>query len=240
MSLAEIMKPGTREDDLREEAAWVAQALSGDQRGFEALMRRYHAPLHRMLRAILKNRDDTDDLLQETFVRAWRFLHRFDRERPFGPWLMRIGVNLARNQLRSRRAGTLSLDEPRETGEEEVYEGSWLADGRSLDELAYRRLLEQTRAALAHIPEEQRIVLEMRVLAEMSYQEIAEALDIPIGTVMSRLNRGRRRLIEALEGGSPSSPAIPPGASDDGARSESAEGTRARRLHAVSEEREAQ
>ena len=189
------------EQPLQEEAAWVAQALSGNEQGFEALMRRYHAPLRRMLYAILRNRDDTEDLLQETFVRAWRFLHRFDRTRPFGPWLLRIGVNLARNHLRRRRtAAALSLNESPAAGEEEAFEGAWLADEGTLDELAYRRLLDETRAALAALPEEQRVVLEMRLLAEMSYREIAAALNIPIGTVMSRLNRGRRQIQAALAG----------------------------------------
>ena len=190
------------EQSLQEEAAWVLQALSGNAQGFEALMRRYHAPLRRMLHAILRNRDDTEDLLQETFLRAWRFLHRFDRGRPFGPWLLRIGVNLARNHLRRRRrASELSLDEPSGVEGEEGFEGAWLADARTLEELDHRRLLAATRAALADLPEEQRVVLEMRLLAEMSYREIAEALGIPIGTVMSRLNRGRRQIQAALSGG---------------------------------------
>jgi len=183
----------------REEAAWVAQALAGDALGFEALVRRYHAPLKRMLHAVLHNQTDVEDLLQETFLRAWRFLHRYDPARPFGPWLLRIGVNLARNHLRKRKAAVeLSLDRSPGVDEEEPFDGPWLADERTLRDLDYRRLLDETRAALAALPDEQRVVLEMRVLAEMSYQGIATALAIPIGTVMSRLNRGRRRVQEVL------------------------------------------
>ena len=184
---------------LREEAAWVAQALAGNAAGFEALVRRYHAPLKRMLHAVLRNQTDTEDLLQETFLRAWRFLHRFDPTRPFGPWVLRIGLNLARNHLRGRKAAVvLSLDQSPGDGEDECFAGPWLADERTLEEIDYHRLLDETRAALATLPEEQRVVVEMRVLAEMSYQEIASALGIPIGTVMSRLNRGRKHIHDAL------------------------------------------
>ncbi len=184
---------------LKEEAAWVAQVLAGDPRGFEALMRRYHASMERILRGILRNAEDAEDLLQETFLRAYRFLHRFDTRRPFGPWLMRIGTNLARNHLRKRRGRQeVSIDETPEAGREEGFEGAWLADLTTVVELEYRQLCNETKRALASLPEDQRLVLEMRLLAEMSYKEIAEILSVPIGTVMSRLNRGRRQIQDQL------------------------------------------
>jgi RNA polymerase sigma-70 factor (ECF subfamily) len=180
---------------LQEEAAWVAAALDGDPQGFEALMRRYQAPVGRMLRTILRNAEDTEDLLQETFLRAYRFLHRFDAARPFGPWIMRIGANLARNHLRHRRTRKeVALDDSPEDGEDERFEGGWLADRSSLEDLSYRQLLGETVRVLASLPENLRVVLEMRLLAEMSYKEISDALEIPVGTVMSRLSRGRDRI----------------------------------------------
>jgi RNA polymerase sigma-70 factor (ECF subfamily) len=196
---------------LREEAAWVGQALAGDPRGFEDLMRRYHGPLGRLLRGILRNAQDAEDLMQETFLRAYRYLHRFDTGRPFGPWLLRIGANLARNHLRRRKTRReVSLDDQSAQGGEERFEGEWLADLSTVDEIEYRELRGRVRRAVASLPEDQRVVLEMRLLAEMSYKEIATALEIPIGTVMSRLNRGRKRIqaelaerpaaAEALEG----------------------------------------
>ncbi len=201
-------------DHLHQESTWVAQALSGDPAGFDALVRRYHAPLRRLLRSMLRNPEDADDILQETFLRAHRFLHRFDPRRPFGPWLMRIGVNLARNRLRGRqRAREVSLDEVRDDEDGGPIEGAWLADRTSLEDLDYRALLEATRRALEHLPDDQRVVLEMRLLGEMSYKEIATALRIPIGTVMSRLNRGRRRIQADLA-------AVRPGGKPEAAASE--------------------
>lgn len=185
-----------------DEAAWVAQALAGDDRAFAQLMRRHHAPLLGLLRRLLRNPEDAEDVLQETFLRAYRFLHRFDRSRPFGPWLTRIGVNLARDRLAQRaRRREISLDEgPAGDGTEggEPFAGAWLADEGTLREVEERHLVAATRRALAELPDEQRLVLEMRLLAEMSYAEIAAALAIPIGTVMSRLSRGRRQIQSAL------------------------------------------
>jgi RNA polymerase sigma-70 factor (ECF subfamily) len=188
----------TNDARLAEEAAWVARTLAGDTRGFDSLMRRYHAPLRRMLRAMLRNEADTDDLLQETFLRAFRFLHRFDPARPFGPWLLRIGANLGRNQLRRRAARAEVPLDPAPTDEDRPVVIDRLADPRALDEIEHRLLAGSVRQAMAALPEELRVVLEMRVMAEMSYQEIAGALAIPIGTVMSRLHRARARVQAAL------------------------------------------
>jgi RNA polymerase sigma-70 factor (ECF subfamily) len=187
--------PGER---IQEEAAWIAQALSGQPRGFERIVERYHAPVERLLRVMVRNHEDAEDLLQETFLRAHRFLHRFDVARPFGPWIMRIAANLAKNHLRGRSGWlTVSLDEAPE-GEDEPVQGRWLADVSCLREIEYRELLDATQRALASLPDEFRIVMEMRAIGEMSYEEIADALAVPIGTVMSRLNRARHRLQSAL------------------------------------------
>ena len=200
------MTPARDDPGLREDAACVQRALAGDPAGFEALMRRYHAALGRMLRAIVRNPEDAEDLLQETFLRAYRFLHRFDPDRPFGPWLMCIGANLARNHLRRARGRPeVPLDDRGENGEQ-AYEGAWLADTRGAQALSHRDLLARTREALARLPDDQRAVLEMRLLGEMSYKEIAAALDIPIGTVMSRLNRARGRIQAELADASPEVP----------------------------------
>lgn len=149
--------------------------------------------------SILHRTEDTEDILQETFLRAYRFLHRFDSSRPFGPWLFRIGGNLARNHLgRVRKREPLSLDAAPDNDEKDRYDGEWTADLATVNDLEYRELLARTRETMIEFPDEQRVILEMRLLGEMSYKEIAAALAIPVGTVMSRLNRGRRKLQSAL------------------------------------------
>lgn len=200
------MIPAHDDPIRREDAACVRRALAGDPAGFEALMRRHHAALGRLLRAIVRNPEDAEDLLQETFLRAYRFLHRFDQERAFAPWLMTIGANLARNHLRRARGRAEVPLEDEGPGGEPVGPGPRLADPHGPQVRDHRELLEQARAALARLPDEQRVVLEMRLLGEMSYKEIAAALAIPIGTVMSRLSRARDRLQGELAGGDPEGP----------------------------------
>jgi RNA polymerase sigma-70 factor, ECF subfamily len=182
-----------------QELAWIQQALSGNRDGFTALMGRYHAPLKRILMSILHRTEDAEDVLQETFLRAFRFLHRYDSNRSFGPWLFRIGSNLARNHLsRVRSREPLSLDASPDREDSDRFDGEWTADLSTVTELEYRELLTRTKEALSGLPDDQRVILEMRLIGEMSYKEIAAALSIPIGTVMSRLNRGRRKLQETL------------------------------------------
>ena len=131
-----------------------------------------------------------DDVAQETFVRAWRALQGFDLARPFGPWVCRIAANLAVNHVRSPEAREQGLSE----SHPEIAAGT---EG-PLDRLLDREAQEVLRRAIAGLAPDQRAVLTLRVIEEMSYKEIAEALALPAGTVMSRLFRARERLAEAL------------------------------------------
>ena len=139
---------------------------------------------------IVRRHDVADDVAQDAFLRAWQALASFDLGRPFGPWICRIAANLAVNHVRSP-----------ESREEGLPEGHGEEPGRGDDPLA--RVLDREaegvlHQALAELPPEQRAVLTLRVVEEMSYKEIAEALAVPPGTVMSRLARARDKLAEAL------------------------------------------
>jgi RNA polymerase sigma-70 factor (ECF subfamily) len=139
---------------------------------------------------IVRRHDVADDVVQDAFLRAYQALDRFDRQRPFGPWICRIAANLAVNHVRSPQAR-----------EEGLPEG--LADAPSLEAGPLVGVLEtEGRAALdtamERLSPEQRAVFVLRVFEELSYQEIADALGISPGTVMSRLSRARERLRDAL------------------------------------------
>lgn len=139
---------------------------------------------------IVRRHDVADDVAQEAFLRSWQALASFDLSRPFGPWICRIAANLAVNHVRSPESREEGL--PEDHGEE---------PGRGEDPLA--RVLGHEaehvlHRALGQLPPEQRAVLTLRVVEEMSYKEIAEALALPPGTVMSRLARARDKLAEAL------------------------------------------
>jgi len=173
-----------------EDSFLIARARQGDLRAFEEIVRLYQRRVYGVALRIVRAHDVADDVAQEAFVRAWRSLDRFELGRPFGPWVCRIAANLAVNHVRSPRARQEGL--PEGHGETPAADPGPL--GAVLDAEA-RRVLDE---AVATLPAEQRAVFVLRAVEEMSYAEIAEALGISPGTVMSRLFRARERLAKAL------------------------------------------
>ena len=164
----------------------VERAKRGDRKAFGRLLRLHQRRVFALGMRWLRNGDDADDLVQETFVRAWQALHRFDETRPFAPWILTIAANRAKTM-----AGRARPSE--EIDERLVWEGPSPAEDAETSALA-----ADVRAAVSALPEEQRVVLHLRAVEELSYREIADALDVPIGTVMSRLSRARETLRKRL------------------------------------------
>lgn len=160
---------------------------------FEGLVRTYERPIYALCRRFTGDHASADDLAQETFIKAWSALSRFDEAQPLYPWLRRIAVNGSLNALRDRRRMT-SLDaRPADTGpaaDPGTGDPEAAAEGADLE--------RHLRAALATLPAEQRAVFVLRHDEGLGYEEIAGALDLPVGTVMSRLARARGRLQELL------------------------------------------
>jgi RNA polymerase sigma-70 factor (ECF subfamily) len=173
-----------------EDSFLIARARHGDVRAFEEVVRLYQRRVYGVALRIVRAHDVADDVAQEAFVRAWQSLDRFDLGRPFGPWVCRIAANLAVNHVRSPRAREEGLPE----GRVEIPAPDAGPLAAVLDSEA-RRVLDEAVAAL---PAEQRAVFVLRAAEEMSYAEIAGALGISPGTVMSRLFRARERLARAL------------------------------------------
>lgn len=168
----------------REDQAAIASVLNGDRQAFGRLVQKYQRPMYAVLRRLVRQHEDADDLVQETFVRAYQHLHEFDLNRSFYPWLYRIGVNLAISFMRKRKwhSAVDSID---------VFptaEGNPQADSETQE---FYQALEH---ALARLPAEQRSILMLRTREGMSYQEMSALLGIEIGTVMSRLARAREKL----------------------------------------------
>ncbi len=162
----------------------VLLARNGDREAFGRLVRRHQSRVFALGIRYFRNAADADDLVQETFLRAWRALGRFDVDRPLVPWLMRIGANWALTQLETRKRH----------GDEELDESiQWKGPSPEAD-VDRTRLYEAVNRAVDALPEEQRVVLHLRITEGLSYREIAEALAWPIGTVMSRLSRARETL----------------------------------------------
>jgi len=176
----------------RTERDLLEKAQGGNLFAFEEVVRRYQRRVYGVAMRIVRRHDVADDVTQEAFLRAHQKLDSFDTTRPFGPWICRIAANLAISHVRSPRAR-----------EEELGEGAdeAPAPGSSpLDAVLEGEARERLAAALDSLPPEQRAVFVLRSVEEMSYREIAGTLEIPVGSVMSRLSRARNKLRAALAG----------------------------------------
>jgi RNA polymerase sigma-70 factor (ECF subfamily) len=171
----------------------VVRARGGDAEAFEAIVRSYQKRVYGVALRMTRRHEVADDIVQETFVRAYSHLDRFEVGRPLAPWLTRIAANLCINYLTAAARREQQFAEgdgpaaeppaPRAGGEPEP-----LAELLSLE---FRRALD---ASVQKLPPDQRIVFDLKVHEEMRYEEIADTLDISTGTVMSRLFRARQKL----------------------------------------------
>ena len=182
-----------------DEAALVERARAGDADAFSELVEHYDRRVFRMAKQITQNDDDAEDVLQETFLKAYTHLSDFQGNSKFYTWLVRIAVNEALMKLRKRRSDrTVPLDEPIDTGEDEMIREIAVWDENpeethSRDELA--QVLDQ---AVQSLKPAYRTVFILRDIEELSIEETAEALKLSISAVKSRLLRARLQLREKL------------------------------------------
>ena len=168
----------------RDERAWVRGAQAGSVSDLEALFKAHWPRAYRAAYLVVHDAGAAEDIAQESFLAAVRALDRFDRKRPFGPWLHRIVVNRAIDWARARAfRAEVPDDDP----------AAAAVDGRSAAPYS-----EQVVAALTELSPEHRAVIVLRYLLEYTPGEIADLLDLPRGTVNSRLRRGLDRLAEAM------------------------------------------
>ncbi|HEX9901776.1 MAG TPA: sigma-70 family RNA polymerase sigma factor [Acidobacteriota bacterium] len=178
------------------ERALVARARKGDMEAFETLVKLYQRGIYALCCRMTGAHQAADDLTQETFIKAFSGLASFDQGREFFPWLRRIAVNSSLNYLKSRKR-----EEP--LGEKDGrVPGQALPSSSSTpqDELQRNEAREKLDRALKALPPKLKSVFVLHVFDGLSYEEISRAVEIPRGTVMSRLSRARRRLKAALSG----------------------------------------
>jgi RNA polymerase sigma-70 factor (ECF subfamily) len=174
----------------RTDSELVESAVSGETQAIEQLLRRHQPRLRAVCRRILNNDADADDATQNALIAIVRSLPSFDGRSAFGTWAYRIATNAALDEARRRkRRPTIGRDELDTTRIVDLSSDRVFA---SLDE---RDALEQ---ALAMVPEDFRVAVVLRDVADLDYEEIAQVLGIPIGTVRSRIARGRAHLADLL------------------------------------------
>ncbi len=177
----------------------VERAQRGDKHAFELLVSKYQRKLSRLLSRFVKDQAEVEDVAQEAFVKAYRALPSFRGDSAFYTWLYRIGINTAKNYLvaMGRRAPTVTEFDAQEA--EEFDGGDQLRDINTPESLLMTKQIANTvNDAMEQLPEELRAAIQLREIDGLSYEEIAAAMDCPIGTVRSRIFRAREAIAERL------------------------------------------
>lgn len=179
---------------------WVERYLAGEANAFDQLVRRTQNRLYSSILRIVGSRDEALDVLQETYLKIFRNIHRFERGSSFHTWAYRIAVNQSISHRRKRRLPSLRFSGgSKENESREIDPQDPRSDQTSLEKLLNDERNEQVEQALMSLPSAHRAVLVMCDYDDLRYEEIAEILDIPIGTVRSRIHRAREELRKRLE-----------------------------------------
>jgi RNA polymerase sigma-70 factor (ECF subfamily) len=187
----------TTERDIDQQL--VERVQRGDKKAFELLVSKYQRKLMRLVSRLVHDQAEAEDVVQESFIKAYRALANFRGDSAFYTWLYRIGVNTAKNYLvtQGRRAPT-STDADIEEAETFV-DADGLRDINTPESLlASKQIAETVNAAMLALPEELRNAITLREIEGLSYDEIAEVMLCPIGTVRSRIFRAREAIAEKL------------------------------------------
>jgi RNA polymerase sigma-70 factor, ECF subfamily len=182
----------------------VARVQKGDKRAFDLLVLKYQYKVHSIVARFIRDSDEVRDVVQEAFIKAYRALPRFRGDSQFYTWLYRIAVNTAKNYLvaRSRRPPSSDVD----LDDAEFYSGSeQLKDTGSPENQLFRDELEEViKQAIIELPEDLRTAVTLREYEGLSYEDIAAVMNCPVGTIRSRIFRGREsidvRVLELIEG----------------------------------------
>ncbi|CAN5767076.1 sigma-70 family RNA polymerase sigma factor [soil metagenome] len=194
--------PRTQREMLKslDDSALVAEFLAGEKRAFTELADRYQSRLLNFVYRTTGDRERAEDLVQETFIRVYRHIHRFDQSKKFSTWVYTIASNLAKNELRNRSRNPLVLFQ--------MIKKNWGADDRPLewedntyrpdDLYRKRRLKQMVDSVVEELPEHHRTVFVLREMEGKTYEEIAEITGCNLGTVKSRLNRARNNFAQII------------------------------------------
>jgi RNA polymerase sigma-70 factor (ECF subfamily) len=178
----------------------VERAQRGDKQAFGLLVEKYQRKLARLLSRFVRDPAEVEDVTQEAFIKAYRALPKFRGDSAFYTWLYRIGINTAKNYLMAagRRAPTSTGVDSEEA--ESLEEGEQLRDINTPESLLLSREIGDTvNATMESLPEELRTAIQLREIEGMSYEDIAQIMNCPIGTVRSRIFRAREAIADQLK-----------------------------------------
>lgn len=176
----------------------IDDSISGDEDAFGILMGRYENSLYGLIFKMVRNHEETQDLVQEAFIKSYKALESFNKQYSFSTWLFKIASNNCIDHLRKRRLKTTSIDAPIPTEDgslsQDLPDNSYSPEKDSLR----NELFSSVNSIIDDLPEKYKVVINLRHKEDQSYEEIAVALDIPIGTVKARIFRAREILKKSI------------------------------------------
>ena len=176
----------------------MERTLAGDTRAFDLLVIKYQRRIQRLIARMVRDVDLVEDIAQETFIRAYRALHQFRGDAQFYTWLYRIAVNTAKKSLLDLKRNPLVTEAALRSSDDEDetsrHESEPSTEETPESELAAKEIAEAVNAAMEALPEDLRQAITLREIEGLSYEEIAEAMSCPIGTVRSRIFRAREAI----------------------------------------------
>lgn len=176
----------------------IDDSISGDEDAFGILMGRYENSLYGLIFKMVRNHEETQDLVQEAFIKSYKALESFNKQYSFSTWLFKIASNNCIDHLRKRRLKTTSIDAPIPTEDgslsQDLPDNSYSPEKDSLR----NELFSSVNSIIDELPEKYKVVINLRHKEDQSYEEIAVSLDIPIGTVKARIFRAREILKKSI------------------------------------------
>ena len=178
----------------------VRRALAGDQKAFAGIMERYDRQLYHLMYKMVRSKEESEDLVQEAFIKAFNALHTFNDDYAFSTWLYKIAVNNCIDFLRKKRLQTFSYDKP-----VAAKDGEMRREYPDPESVTDKAMLASEKTgiinhAIENLPEKYKTAIVLRHHKEFSYEEIAQHLNLPLGTVKARIFRAREMLKRKLKG----------------------------------------
>lgn len=178
----------------------IKRILDGDSNAFGKLQNKYKPIIASLIRKMIKDEDDVDDLVQETFIKSYKAIDRYNPDFNFSAWIYRIASNTCIDFLRKKRFNIVSLDKPIGASEDddgffiEIEDDSYQPDIEVINKERSAALFN----AIENLPTKYKLIIKLRHEEEMDYNEISQKLDIPLGTVKAHLFRARKLLLDEL------------------------------------------
>jgi len=198
----EDLEEGRFSSKALEDFKLIDMAVDGDDKAYGKLLQRYKRPVYHMILKMVRNVDDAEDLTMESFSKAFRSLHKFKKDFTFSTWLFRIATNNTIDHIRKKKLNTLSIENTY-TDDDGQPVGIDVEDFGNLnpqDEAIRAQKEELIQVFVNMLPTKYQKLVRLRYFHELSYEEIAAVLNVSIGTVKSRILRGREALRKILEG----------------------------------------